>query len=67
MFARGELAVADLSLNSAAAIRLTLSLVDPDGHGGCQNFPPEGPGPAAQGSIFCRDIFQNFIFLISLP
>jgi hypothetical protein len=42
MFTRGELAVADLSLNSAAAIRPTLSLVDPDGQRGCQNFRPKG-------------------------
>jgi hypothetical protein len=33
MLARGELAVADLPFSSTAAIRLTLSLVDPDRQG----------------------------------
>jgi hypothetical protein len=42
MFARGELAVADLWLNSAAAIRLTLSLVDPEGAGGAKTFALKG-------------------------
>jgi hypothetical protein len=36
MLARGELAVADLRFSSTAAIRLTLSLVDPDGQGGAK-------------------------------
>jgi hypothetical protein len=70
MFARGELAVADLSLNSAAAIRLTLSLVDPDGHGGCQNFPPKGQDrqlrEAFFAAIFSRTLFFEFRFLSQL-
>ena len=46
MFAKGKVAVADLWLNSAAAIRLTLELIDRPGLGGWQNSAPEGSGPA---------------------
>jgi 5-methylcytosine-specific restriction enzyme A len=46
MLARGELAVADLRFSSTAAIRLTLSLVDPDGQG-AKNLTAEGSGPVA--------------------
>jgi 5-methylcytosine-specific restriction endonuclease McrA len=44
-FARNEVAVDDLRLDSAVAVRLTLELIDM-GQGGYQNFSPDVPGPA---------------------
>jgi hypothetical protein len=42
-----QLAVADLRLSTPAAIRLTLSLVDPKRSRGYQNLTVEGSGPVA--------------------
>ena len=55
MFTQGELAVADLSLDSAAAIPLTLSLVDPDGQGG----PKPSPRRTGTGSLETYFFTQN--------
>jgi hypothetical protein len=55
MFTQGGLTVADFSLDSAAAIRLTLSLVDPDGQG----LPKPSPRRAGTGSLEARFFTQN--------
>jgi hypothetical protein len=62
MFARGELAVADLWLNSAAAIRLTLSLVDPEGAGGAKTFALKGWDRQLSEALFAAKFSRTLFF-----
>jgi len=44
-YARGDVSVADLRLDSALAVRLTLDLLPYRGVGGYENFSAQGPVP----------------------